>query len=132
MSNYCCKLLIWVQSHQNCIQLSPEFSQGIYMAKTRSNRILHMIVQSVPVSRVLYSSAVSAIYSMHSSLSASVLLSVMNQSSTAILFRIEKNPLLSVERSPRSEEGGSDQQMTLFLNKAFSAKATQHNLKITI
>jgi hypothetical protein len=42
---------------------------------------------------------------------------------------LKKKPLLSllsIENLPRSEEGGSDQQMTPeLLKEAFSAKATQ-------
>jgi hypothetical protein len=44
-------------------------------------------------------------------------------------FRDEKEPLLSllsIESSPRSDEGGGDEQMTpKLLNEAFSAKATR-------
>ena len=43
-------------------------------------------------------------------------------------FRVEKKPLqplLSIESSPGSEEGGGSQQiMPELLNKAFSTKAT--------
>jgi hypothetical protein len=47
-------------------------------------------------------------------------------------FRVEKKPLLyllSIESSPRSEEGGCDQKMTPeLLNEAFSVKAMWQKL----
>jgi hypothetical protein len=53
-----------------------------------------------------------------------------------ILFELKKKSLLSllsIKNLPRSEKGGSDQQVTPeFLKEAFSAKATQKPSRYTV